>query len=176
MTKYAHALRCFFCRAYAVSQGTASPDRPWHSQWEEQLARVGKFPDGPEFSINPSTNYSLGELIDLAETHNPKLVLRGNARAPRLLHWGWPEANYILPWLRLPFRNSVAGNAFFGANFYRQTIEELEGRLELNYTVFDFGARRGRISTANAESCCNSRFQRCSSPCIYQVEQAYINR
>src|SRR5438552_16966874 len=62
-----------FCRAHAVSQeAPSSPNRPWHSQWEQQLADLGKFPDAPDFSINPSTNYSLGELIDLAETHNPE--------------------------------------------------------------------------------------------------------
>ena len=56
-----------FCRAYAVSQEAApSPDRPWHSQWEQQVSRVGKFPDAPEFSINPSTNYSLGGITGLA--------------------------------------------------------------------------------------------------------------
>jgi outer membrane protein len=35
------------------------------------------------------------------------------------------------------------------SRFYRQTIPVFQLSLELNYTIFDFGARRGRI---NAES------------------------
>src|SRR5258706_13443829 len=62
-----------FCRAYAVSQeAPPSPDRPWRSQSEQQLSREGKFPGTPKFTIYSSTNYSLAELIALAESHNPE--------------------------------------------------------------------------------------------------------
>src|SRR5207244_11357432 len=125
-----------FCRAYAVSQeAPPSPDRPWHSQWERQLARVAKFPDTPEFSINPSTNYSLGELIDLAETHNPETRFawqRARAQAATL---GLARSELYPTLAATALSQFNRGNAFFGATFYRQTTEELEGRLELNYTV-----------------------------------------
>ncbi len=164
-----------FCRAYAVSQeAPPSPDRPWHSQREQQPARVRKFPDTPEFSINPSTNYSLGELIDLAETHNPETRFawqRARAQAATL---GLARSELYPTLAATALSQFSRGNAFFGANFYRQTIEELEGRLELNYTVFDFGARRGRISTANAELlAANAAFNDVHRRVIYQVEQAY---
>ena len=164
-----------FCRAYAVSQeAPPSPDRPWHSQWEEQLAGVGKSPDAPEFSINPSTNYSLGELIDLAETHNPETRFawqRARAQAATL---GLARSELYPTLAATALSQFSRGNVFSGANFYRQTIEELEGRLELNYTVFDFGARRGRISTANAELlAANAAFNDVHRRVIYQVEQAY---
>ena len=62
-----------FCRAHAVSQeAPSSPNRPWHSQSEQELSREGKYRGTPEFTIYSNTNYSLGELIDLAETHNPE--------------------------------------------------------------------------------------------------------
>jgi hypothetical protein len=36
-----------------------------------------------------------------------------------------------------------------GARFYRETVPSFQIALELDYSLFDFGARRGRI---NAES------------------------
>ena len=141
-----------FCRAYAVSQeAPPSPDRPWHSQWEQQLSRVGKFPDAPEFSINPSTNYSLGELIDLAETHNPETRLaweRARAQAATL---GLARSELYPALAATAVSQFTRGTAFFGGNFYRQKIGELQGNLELSYTVFDFGVRAGRINAAKAE-------------------------
>src|SRR5436189_5417327 len=71
--RYGALLAVLFCRAHAVSQDAPpSPDRPWRSQLEQQLSREGKFRGTPEFTIYSNTNYSLGELIDLAEPHNPE--------------------------------------------------------------------------------------------------------
>ncbi len=164
-----------FCRAYAVSQeAPPSPDRPWHSQWEQQLARVGKFPDAPGFSINPSTNYSLGELIDLAETHNPETRLaweRARAQAATL---GLARSELYPALAATAVSQFTRGTAFFGANFYREKIGELQGNLELSYTVFDFGARAGRINAAKAELlAANFSFNDAHRRVIYQVEQAY---
>ena len=164
-----------FCRAYAVSQeAPPSPDRPWHSQWEQQLSRVGKFPDAPEFSINPSTNYSLGELIDLAETHNPETRLaweRARAQAATL---GLARSELYPALAATAVSQFTRGTAFFGENFYRQKIGELQGNLELSYTVFDFGARAGRINAAKAELlAANFSFNDAHRRVIYQVEQAY---
>src|SRR6266576_2278661 len=164
-----------FCRAYAVSQeAPPSPDRPWHSQWEQQLSRVGKFPDAPEFSINPSTNYSLGELIDLAETHNPETRLaweRARAQAATL---GLARSELYPALAATAVSQFTRGTAFFGENFYRQKIGELQGNLELSYTVFDFGARAGRINAAKAELlAANFAFNDAHRRVIYQVEQAY---
>ena len=69
----AMVLIVLFCRAYAVSQeAPPSPDRPWHSAAEAGLQGEGKVLRLPEFPLDSSTNYSLGDLIDLAETHNPE--------------------------------------------------------------------------------------------------------
>jgi len=65
-------------------------------------------------------------------------------------------------------------NAFFGQSFYRQKIGELQGNLELSYTVFDFGARAGRINAAKAELlAANFSFNDAHRRVIYHVDQAY---
>ena len=38
-----------------------------------------------------------------------------------------------------------------GTDFFRQTIQTFEGSLDLSYTIFVFGARRGRIDAARAQ-------------------------
>src|SRR6266852_922168 len=117
-----------FCRAYAVSQeAPPSPDRPWHSQWEQQLARVGKFPDAREFSINPSTNYSLAELIDLAESHNPETRSaweRARAQAATL---GLARSEVYPALAASALAQINRDQAFFGTSFHRHTIQEVEG-------------------------------------------------
>jgi outer membrane protein len=38
----------------------------------------------------------------------------------------------------------------FGTQFYRQTVPAFQASLDLSYTIFDFGARRGRIDAERA--------------------------
>ena len=59
-----------------------SPDRPWQAPEERQVANDGKRLRQPPFRIEPDRVYTLWELIDLAESHNPQTrVAWENARA-----------------------------------------------------------------------------------------------
>jgi len=42
-------------------------------------------------------------------------------------------------------------DVLFGNEFFRQNIQDFEVALDLNYTIFDFGARSGRINAARAQ-------------------------
>jgi hypothetical protein len=48
-----------------------SPDRPWHSPEERQVVSDTRRQMQPAFRIESDKTYSLAELIDLAEAHNP---------------------------------------------------------------------------------------------------------
>src|SRR6266516_512543 len=164
-----------FCRAYAVSQeAPPSPDRPWHSAAEAGLQGEGKVLRLPEFPLDSSTNYSLGDLIDLAETHNPENRFaweRARAQAATL---GLARSELYPTLAATALSQLTRGDVFFGGSFYRHTTEELEGRLALSYTVFDFGARAGRINAAKAQLlAANSSSNDAHRQVIYQVEQAY---
>jgi outer membrane protein TolC len=64
--------------------------------------------------------------------------------------------------------------AYLVDRFYRQTIADFQIALNLNYTIFDFGARSGRISAARAEVlAANFSFNETHRKIIFQVEQAY---
>jgi outer membrane protein len=61
-----------------------------------------------------------------------------------------------------------------GNRFYRQTVQTFAATLELNYTIFDFGARAGRIAAARAELvAANFAFNDTHRKIIYQVAQTY---
>ena len=58
---------------HAFSQSAPdSPNRPWHSRGEQQIKDDAKHFPEPRFSIEPERVYSLAELVDLAEEHNPE--------------------------------------------------------------------------------------------------------
>src|SRR5712672_3505904 len=128
----------------------STPDRPWHSPEERRVSNEGRpFHQAP-FRIESDRVYSLPELIDLAESHNPETRV------------GWENARAQAAALGLarselyPTLSAVALSGVdrmeipFGSQFYRQTLPAFQATLDLNYTIFDFGARRGRIATERA--------------------------
>jgi len=46
-------------------------------------------------------------------------------------------------------------DVLFNSSFVRQTVAAFGPALQLDYTMFDFGARAGRIATARAETRCH---------------------
>ncbi|HXM67796.1 MAG TPA: TolC family protein, partial [Candidatus Acidoferrum sp.] len=62
----------------------------------------------------------------------------------------------------------------FGNRFDGQVVQDFQVELDLNYNVFDFGARSGRINAAGAQVlAANFAFNDTHRTVIYQVEQAY---
>jgi outer membrane protein TolC len=152
----------------------ASPDRPWHSVEERQLTNDGKRFRQPAFRVESDQTYSLAELIDLAETHNPETrVAWENARA-QAAALGIARSELYPALSAVALSGVDRTEAALGSQFYRQTIPVLQASLELNYTIFDFGARRGRISAESARVLgANFAFNDVHRKLIYQVQQAY---
>ena len=50
----------------------ASPDKVWHSKAEKGLDRELALRPEAKYDMDPRKNYSLAELIDLAQRHNPE--------------------------------------------------------------------------------------------------------
>jgi outer membrane protein TolC len=124
--------------------------------------------------MDPAKTYSLAELIDLAETQNPETRIawqRAHAQAETL----GIERSELYPTLAATALSQIdRAETFSVSSFARQTVADFEGGLELNYIVFDFGARSGRIGAAKAEVlAANFAFNNAHRRIIYQVEQAY---
>src|ERR1700741_2714278 len=161
--------------SHALAQrATISPDHPWHAPAERKIEADAQNFSAYRFTPDPSRTYSLPELIDLAETHNPQTRVaweRARAQAATL---GIARSE-LYPTLAAAALSGVARfQAYLVDRFYRQTIADFQVALNLNYTIFDFGARSGRIAAATAEVlAANFAFNDTHRSVIYQVEQAY---
>jgi len=151
-----------------------SPDHPWQSYWEQESLREERFPGTTEFQIDPNNTYSLGALIDLAETHNPETRVAWERARAQAANLGVARSE-LYPALAATALSQInRSDVLFGSTFYQQTVPEASGSLELSYLIFDFGARAGRIDAAKAELlAANSSFNDTHRQVIFQVEQSY---
>jgi outer membrane protein len=151
-----------------------SPDRPWHGLGEEQIANDAKRFRDSRFSLEPNREYSLPELIDLAEAHNPQTHVAWESARAQLAAWGVARSELYPTLAAIALSNTRRAPILFGSRFYRQTVQAFEGTLDLSYTIFDFGARGGRIEAARAQLLAeNFAFNDTHRRLIYQVQQAY---
>jgi outer membrane protein TolC len=151
-----------------------SPDHPWHAVGEQRIEADAKNLREPKFSTDPAKSYSLGELIDVAETHNPETHFaweRARAQAAAL---GVARSELFPTLAAAALSQTNRQETYLGTRYFRQTFQDFQVALDLNYTVFDFGARAGRIAAARAEVlAANFAFNDTHRRVIYQVEQAY---
>jgi outer membrane protein len=158
----------------SFAQAPGSPERPWHSSAERQIVTEAQRYLPPPLRIAPDRIYSLAELIDLAESFNPETRVAWESALAQARALGIARSE-LFPTLAAV---AVAGvdrqEAPFGSQFYRQTIPNFELSLDINYTVFDFGARRGRINAESARLLVsNFAFNDVHRQLIYDVSQAY---
>jgi len=163
------------CGSRAFAQGApVSPDHPWHGVGEQRIEADAKNFRESRFNTDPAKTYSLGELIDVAETHNPETHFaweRARAQAAAL---GVARSELFPTLAAAALSETNREETYLGTRFYRQTFQDFQVALDLNYTVFDFGARAGRIADARAEVlAANFVFNDTHRRVIYQVEQAY---
>jgi outer membrane protein len=151
-----------------------TPYRPWHSPDERQIVSDGKRFRQPGFRIEPDKIYSLTELIDLAEAHNPETRVaweNANAQAAAL---GIARSELFPTISALALSGVERSEVPFNGQFYRFTVPIFEVAMDLNYTIFDFGARRGRINAESARLlAANFAFNDVHRKLIYEVQQAY---
>src|SRR5258708_26803687 len=70
-------------RMFAQS-APVSPDHPWHSPSEQQIEEFAqRLPESAAFNVDPSRSYSVAELVDLAERHNPETRLAWDSARAR---------------------------------------------------------------------------------------------
>jgi len=151
-----------------------SPDRPWHSSEEGLIATEGRRSYLPAPRIEFDRVYSLAELIDLGEASNPETRVaweRARAQAAAL---GIARSELFPTLAAVALAGVDRDEAPLGPQFYRQTVPDFQLTLNLNYTIFDFGARRGRIKAESARLLSsNFGFNDVHRQLIYEVSQAY---
>jgi outer membrane protein len=152
----------------------SSPDRPWHGRQEAKIEADARNFTEARLNFDSEKTYSLPELIDLAESHNPETRVAWEHARSQAASLGVARSE-LYPTLAAAAVSGVhRDEAYFTNRFFRQTIGHYQAELHLNYTVFDFGARSGRVAAAQAEVlAANFAFNDTHRTLIYQVEQAY---
>jgi len=152
----------------------ASPAHAWHASAEFSMKEdVARAVDS-KFTVDQSKTYSLAELIDLAQAHNPATRAAWERARSQAAVLGIARSELYPTLAAAAISQTESVQAFFGDRFHGQTIQGFQLALDLNYTVFDFGARSGRIDAARARLLSeNFAFNDTHRNVIDQVEQAY---
>ena len=159
----------------AVAQtAPVSPDHSWHAPEERKIERDAKQFSDSKFNLDPAKTYSLGDLIDLAEMHNPDTRVAWQRALSQAAALKVSRAE-LYPTLAAAALSQVnRAQDYFDTRFFRKTIGDFDVALDLNYLIFDFGGRSGRIDAASAKAlAANFGFNDTHRNLIYSVEQAY---
>jgi outer membrane protein len=170
-----HCLLAVAVCACALGQtAPGTPDRPWTSPDAQQIRAYSTGVPQPPFTIDPNQAYSLPELVDLAEQHNPATRLAWERAKSQAATLGIARSEWY------PVISAVAAAQvqrfalLFNTNFIRQTVSNVQPALALNYTILDFGRRSARIEEASAQLLATDfGFNDTHRRIIFQVEEAY---
>jgi outer membrane protein len=151
-----------------------SPDHPWHGFGEARIEADARNLTEPGLSVDQEKTYSLPELIDLAESHNPETRVAWERARAQAAAWGVARSELYPTVAAAALAGVDRDQVYLADRFFRHTTGDFEAALNLNYTIFDFGARAGRIYAAKAEAlAANFAFNDTHRNVIYRVEQAY---
>jgi len=160
-------------RSFAQKAPT-SPDRPWHSPQEKSIEDTAKKLRELRFAIDSTQTYPLTELIDLAERHNPQTRVAWELARAQAAALGVARSELYPTLAAVAVSQTYRAEDLSAKGFVRQTIQDFQVALDLNYTVFDFGARSDRVDAAKAQVLvANFAFNDAHRKVIYQVEQGY---
>ncbi len=128
----------------------------------------------PTFVPDPLKNYTLAELVDIAERNNPETrVAWENAKA-RAADLGVSKASLYPTLAALALADTNRGQLFFSPNYYRQTSGTFSPALVVDYTIFDFGRRLQEMAISRSNLlAANFLFNDTHRKIIFQVMAAY---
>ena len=168
-------LQCADC---ALAQSAPmSADHSWHAPAEQSIEADARSIPDLRFTIDSAKTYSLPELIDLAETHNPETRVSWQRARSQAAALGVARSELYPTLAAAALSETSRSEVFFGGQFYKQVAQDFELALELNYTIFDFGARSGRINAASGQLlAANFAFNDTHRNIIYRVQYGLLPR
>src|SRR6201995_5856547 len=163
------------CVSWVLAQSApVSSDRSWHSAAERKVEADLRDISDSRFTIDFAKTYSLPELINMAEAHNPVTRDSWDRARAQAAALGVARSELFPVLGAIAVSETGRQEVLFGDRFNGQVIQTFQMELDLNYTLFDFGARTGRINAAKAQLLvANFVFNDTHRQIIYQVQQAY---
>lgn len=149
-------------------------NHPWRTADEQEFVRQAVAEHKRELPQNSVKTYTLAELIDIAESNNPETRVAWERARAEAASLGVARSELYPTLSAAALSQTGRADVFFGNRFDGQVVQNFEAALDLGYTVFDFGARRGRIDAARDRLlAANFAFNDTHRNVIFQVEQSY---
>jgi outer membrane protein TolC len=146
----------------------------WHSSAEESAAReLARRPES-KYKVDESKVYTLAELIDLAQSHNPETRVAWEEAKSKAASLGIARSAYYPTLTAVALAATLRTATLIGEYFHRQTEGVFEPTLHVDYLVFDFGERSGAVDVAKANLLiANLQFNDTHRKLIFDVSSAY---
>jgi outer membrane protein TolC len=151
-----------------------SPDEVWHPRAERSLSRELAARPEAKYDVDPGKRYTLAELIDLAQRHNPETRVTWAEAKARAASLGIARSALYPTIAAVALAATVRDAALLGPHFDRQTLGVFEPTLHVEYLLFDFGGRGGAIDIAKANLLASDlAFNDTHRKIIFQAASAY---
>lgn len=159
---------------HAAAQGVAAnPSQPFRPSDRERSA-VARALRAPETKLEANRLYTLPELIDLAEEHNPETRIAWESSKLRASDLRIACSDLLPTLTAVALANSTRQGILLYQSFVVQDLGIFEPLLRLNYTVLDFGARASRISAAREQlSAANFAFNAVQLSLLFETARRY---
>lgn len=160
---------------FALGQTAPStPDHPWNSPYNQRIQTATQGIPEPQFTIDANKSYSLPELIDLAEQHNPETRFAWERAKAQAASLGLARSEWYPVVTAVAAAQVSRDVLLFNTAFIRQTVSDVEPALALSYSILEFGRRSARIESQSAELLAtNFGFNDTHRQIIYTAEEAY---
>lgn len=159
--------------AVYAQQAPPSPDKAWPvsggPHFRADLAQTS----APGAALAGDHPYTLAELVDYAERNNPETRITWERAKQRAADAGIARGA-LFPTLAAMASASINQYSQFLGKFYHEDTGVFPAALNLNYTVFDFGARSSKIDQAKANLLvADLEFNDTHRQIIFDVAEAY---
>lgn len=162
------------CGSARAQSAPATPDQVWHAHAEQGLDRELAARPEAKYDIDAAKTYTLAELIDLAQQHNPETRVAWQQAKARAAALGIARSAWFPTIAAVALAATSRTAALVDEYFQRQTLGVFEPTLHVEYLVFDFGGRSGAIDAAKANLLIsNLAFNDTHRKIIFQVASAY---
>ena len=121
-----------------------TPNRPWTATGHEQPVLAEPWRNSA-FKFDAARTYSLAELIDLAQRHNPDTRVAWEQARAQAAALGVVRSELYPTLTAAALVQATRSDVLVQNAFVREDVRSAGLAFDLTYMVFDFGGRAGRI-------------------------------
>jgi outer membrane protein TolC len=126
--------------------------------------------------MDPDKIYTLGDLIDIAESNNPATRATWSAAKARASAVGIARSEWMPTIVGLALTRTLQEPLLLGEHFQLQDIGLVRTMLRMHYTLIDFGTRRSEVNAAKGRLLeADFRFNDTHLQIIYEVARKYYD-